>query len=87
MKIRNLMAALAATTVMGTAAWADEMVPTTVITAKGESLVLYRMHQPSIALYTHGQGAYKSTQEPMEKLTTMTRSNLKGQNILLYRFE
>ena len=87
MKIRSLMAALAATALVGTVAWADETVPTTVTLANGQMIVLNRMYQPSVALYTHERGAYKSTQEPMEQLTTLFHSNLKEQSIILYRFE
>ena len=88
MKTRNLMAVLVATTLLGTAAWADEMVPTTITTAKGERLVLYRSNEPTIALFTHGQGVYRSNQETTRQLTPVAHTTPKGQDLIkLYRFE
>ena len=81
MKTRKYMAILAIAALTGTAALGDELLPTTITPAKGQSLVLYRSYEPSLALYTHKQGTFDETRLPLKPVVY---NNPKNQAIVLY---
>jgi len=87
MKSTTLMAALAAALLTGSAAFAGDLVSTTVTNAKGQQSVLYRATEPSIALYSGGRGAGMMTRESAQQLTPVMYSNNKGTAITLFRAE
>jgi hypothetical protein len=88
MKTTKLIAVLAAAALTGTAAFAGDLASTTVITAKGQPVVLYRASEPSVAVYAGGRGAGmpsgQQTGQQTGQLAPVTYSNNKGQAITLY---
>ena len=85
MKTTKIIAALAVLALTGSAAIADSQTPTTITNAKGQSIVLNRTNETSIALYATGRGVGES--HTTTALTTMTRSNHKEPLITLYKTE
>ena len=84
MKTTKLIAVLAAAALTGTVAFAGDLASTTVITAKGQPVVLYRAEEPSVALYAGGRGAGMPSGQQTGQLTPASYSNNKGQAITLY---
>jgi len=84
MKTSKLIALIAVAALTGTAAFAGDLVSTSVTNAKGQSIVLYRDSDTAVAVYSGGRGA-ASISEGV--LTSTTVPNAKGQAITLYRAE
>jgi len=86
MKTTKLIAAFTALSLTATALFAGDLTATTVTTAKGQSVTLYRDNEPSIAVYVGGRGIKDSNDTEVLSLQSNVFS-AKGQTLILNRFE